>query len=208
MHAPHTSTSDHVVLSSRPLHPPPPLMWDTLESRENSPRERKRVDLRSSLGRGLPLIPVASRAPLWPPTVAFNHPLHHPPPGPSNIPLPTSIRTILILAIVEGHYSSGCVHCSLDLLLHLERHKCRLSELHSTLASFHQVAIWNVAPTLWSSGLQRSISCLTQVVPQQVLAYVLGSVEWDFLEAITSTLQARHGSKPTFDQQELCSLRR
>lgn len=82
MHAPHTSTSDHVVLSSRPLHPPPPLMWDTLESRENSPGERKRVDLRSSLGRGLPLIPVASRAPLWPPTVAFNHLLHHPLPAP------------------------------------------------------------------------------------------------------------------------------
>lgn len=156
MHAPHTFTSDHVVLSSRPLHPPQPLMWNTLESRENSPGERKRVDLRSSLGRGLPLIPVVSLAPLWPPTVAFNHLFHHPLPAP-----PTSIRTIFILAIVEGHYSSGCVHCSPDLLLHLERHKCGLSELHGTLASFHQVAIWNVAPNLWSSGLQRSISCLT-----------------------------------------------
>lgn len=100
------------------------------------------------------------------------------------------------------------MHCSLDLLLHLERHKCGLSELHGTLVSFHQVAIWNIAPTLWSSGLQRSISCLTQVVPQKVLGYMLGSVEWDFFEAITSTLQARHESKPTFDLQELCSLPR
>lgn len=30
-----------------PLHPPPPLMWDTLESEEYSPGERNRVDLRS-----------------------------------------------------------------------------------------------------------------------------------------------------------------
>lgn len=72
-YAPHTSTSDHVVLSSRPLHPPPPLMWDTLESPGNSPGERRRVDLCSSRRRGLPLIPVASRLLLQPPTVDFNH---------------------------------------------------------------------------------------------------------------------------------------
>lgn len=81
-YAPHTSTSDHVVLSSRPLHPPPPLMWDTLESPENSPGERRRVDLGSSRRRGLPLIPVASRLLLQPPTVDFNHSLHHPSPRP------------------------------------------------------------------------------------------------------------------------------
>lgn len=81
-YAPHTSTSDHVVLSSRPLHPPPPLMWETLESPENSPGERRRVDLGSSRRRGLPLIPVASRLLLQPPTVDFNHSLHHPSPRP------------------------------------------------------------------------------------------------------------------------------
>lgn len=77
-YAPHTSTSDHVVLSSRPLHPPLPLMWETLESPENSPGERRRVDLGSSRRRGLPLIPVASRLLPQPPTVDFNHSLHHP----------------------------------------------------------------------------------------------------------------------------------
>lgn len=81
-YAPHTSTSDHVVLSSRPLHPPSPLMWDTLESPENSPGERRRVDLGSSRRRGLPLIPVASCLLLQPPTVDFNHSLHHPSPQP------------------------------------------------------------------------------------------------------------------------------
>lgn len=85
-YAPHTSTSDHVVLSSRSLHPPPPLMWDTLESPENSPGERRRVDLGSSRPRGLPLIPIATRLLPQPPTVDFSHWLHHPSPRPHEPP--------------------------------------------------------------------------------------------------------------------------
>lgn len=79
---------DHVCTSHIHFRPccsfisPPPLMWDTLESPGNSPGERRRVDLGSSRRRGLPLIPVASRLLLQPPTVDFNHSLHHPSPRP------------------------------------------------------------------------------------------------------------------------------
>lgn len=63
-------------------------MWDTLESLRNSPGERRRVDLGSSRRRSLPFIPVAPRLLLQPPTVNFNHRLHHPSP----LPLVTSIQ--------------------------------------------------------------------------------------------------------------------
>lgn len=59
-----------------PLHPPPPLMWDTLESEEYSPGERNSRSALFLLGRVLPLIPVASLGLSQPCSLAFNRSLH------------------------------------------------------------------------------------------------------------------------------------
>lgn len=89
-----------------PLHPPPPLMWDTLESEEYSPGEWNRVDLRFSLsGRGLPLILVLSQIL----SAAFKSLTPSSPPFHKHPLLPS-----FLLILRDGHYSRR-----LNPLLHL-----------------------------------------------------------------------------------------